>query len=172
MTDNAAAETYVQALLTETREELVRADGKAGLLLAAAGVALGALMGGLLSNDWTPFSLDNRIEWLWWLGALSAGVGLVRLVGAVWPRTGRKGPPPGVVAYYGDVHRYAGRPTAELRAALAASAADAPDRLVDQLREVSRIVVDKYAGVKAALVALPIAAVLCTVAVAVSGALG
>ncbi len=163
-------EAYVRVMLTEAREELVRADGKAGLLLAASGVGLGALLGGLLSRDWTPFSLDNTAEWLWWLGVAAAGYGLYRLGRSVWPRTVRKGPPPGVVAYYGDVNKFEGRPTAEVRAALQASAQDPSSRLVDQLREVSRIVGVKYAGIRAALVALPVAALTCAAAVVISGA--
>lgn len=50
-------------ILGEAREELARADGKAGLLLAAAGVVVGALLAGLLAKDWDPTSLHDRIEW-------------------------------------------------------------------------------------------------------------
>jgi len=171
MSEDSKVDEYTRAILTEAREELVRADGKAGLLLAASGVAIGALLGGLLSRSWTPFSLDNRVEWLWWTGAAVAVFALYRLADAVWPRGVRKGPPPGIVAFYGDVHRYDGKPTAELTAALRSSATDPTDRLTDQLRQISRIVMRKYAGIQAALIALPISAVLCTASVIVSGAL-
>lgn len=56
---------YARDLLDDTQEELVRADSKAALILAAAGVAFGALLAGLLSRDWEPFALDNRVEWAW-----------------------------------------------------------------------------------------------------------
>ena len=56
---------YGIALLDATREELVRADSKAALLLAGAGVGVSALLNGLMSGRWTPTVLDNRVEWLW-----------------------------------------------------------------------------------------------------------
>ncbi len=171
MSEDEKTDAYARVMLTEAREELVRADGKAGLLLAASGVGLGALLGGLLSRNWTPFSLDNRVEWLWWLGVAAAAYALSRLGRAVWPRTVRKGSPPDVVAYYGDVNRYEKKPLEELRAVLRTSAQDPTSRHVDQLRQVSLIVRAKYAGVRAALVALPAAALLCGAAVVMSDVL-
>src|SRR5262245_8921031 len=67
--------TYLVDLLKEAREELARADSKAALLLAATGVAVGALLAGLIGGKWMPFSLDNRVEWLWWFGVASVASG-------------------------------------------------------------------------------------------------
>jgi MFS family permease len=154
---------YVEDMLREAREELVRADGKAALILAASGVAVGALLGGFLAGSWQPFDLSNSIEWLWWVGVVLAAIGLYRLACSVYPQTRRKGPEPEVLAYYVDVNRFKGD-LAALKEKLAESAARAEDRQVDQLRQVCGIAGDKYAGIKAGLFLLGAAAVLCTVA--------
>lgn len=159
---------YVQEMLKEAREELVRADAKASLILASSGVAIGALMAGLLAGSWGPSDLDNRIEWLWWLGASAAGYGLYRLAESVFPRTDRKGEAPAVLAYYGDINKETGD-LATLKQKLADSSAHAQDRYVDQLRQVSRIVGAKYAGIKMGLLMLGVAAVLCALAVLIGG---
>lgn len=159
---------YVQEMLTEAREELVRADAKAALILASAGVALGALMAGLLAGSWAPSDLDNSIEWLWWLGAVAAGYGLYRLAKSVYPQTDRRGEAPTVLAYYGDVNKETGD-LAALKQKLVESSAQASDRHVDQLRQVSQIVGAKYAGIKAGLLSLGVAAVLCAGAVLLGG---
>ncbi len=163
--------SFAQDLLDDTREELVRADSKAALILAAAGVAVGALLAGLLSRDWEPFDLDNRVEWVWWVGAASAVYGLWRLARAVSPATKREGPPLGVLAYYGDVNRFKGT-AKELKDALERSAERAEDRLVDQIRETSRIVGDKYASLRAGLVAFGAAGILCAAAALLDAVLG
>lgn len=174
-TGNAAGDSstsrYLRELLTATREELVRADNKASLLLAAAGVAVGATVAGLISRDWSPFTLENRIEWLWWLGAGSAVYGLWCLGSAVYPRTRRRGAAPGVIAYFEDVNAYAGRPRAELVAALDRTAEREQDRWIDQLVQVSDIARLKYNRLAQAMWALPIAAVLCTASVIGNGVL-
>lgn len=157
-------------MLAAAREELVRADNKASLLLASAGLAVGALIAGLISRDWSPFALENRIEWLWWAGAGAAAYGLGCLGSAVYPRTRRRGPVPGVVAFFGDVNSYASRPRAELVEALRRSAEREQDRFVDQLVQISDIARRKYARLRHAMWALPLAAALCTVSVMANGA--
>ena len=159
---------YVQEMLREAREELVRADAKASLVLASSGVALGALMAGLLAGSWGPSDLGNSIEWLWWLGAVAAGYGLYRLAKSVYPQTDRKGDAPTVLAYYGDINKETGD-LATLKQRLAESSAQASDRHVDQLRQVSKIVGEKYAGIKTGLLMLGVAAVLCAAAVLIGG---
>ena len=159
---------YVQEMLREAREELVRADAKASLVLASSGVALGALMAGLLAGSWGPSDLGNSIEWLWWLGAVAGGYGLYRLAKSVYPQTDRKGEAPTVLAYYGDINKETGD-LATLKQRLAESSAQASDRHVDQLRQVSKIVGEKYAGIKTGLLMLGVAAVLCAAAVLIGG---
>lgn len=91
-------------ILREAREELGRADGKAGLLLAAAGVGIGAVLAGLLAQDWDPAKLHDSVEWLWWIGTIAGLCGPVALSCAVWPRTTyRKNRNPKKVAFFGDV---------------------------------------------------------------------
>lgn len=160
---------HISQMLVAAREELVRADTKAAVLLAATGVGIGALLGGLLSGNWSPFELANWIEWAWWLGAAAAAFAVWRLGYAVYPRTKRKGPPPTVLGYFDDVNKFRGT-TAELKRALLAAAPE--DRQVDQLRETSRIVGAKYDGIKTALGSLGLAAVLCAGAVLLDAAFG
>jgi len=169
--NGTSSDGYLRELLIATREELVRADNKASLLLAAAGVAVGVTVAGLISRDWSPSMLENRVEWLWWLGAASAVYGLWCLGLAVYPTTRRRGAAPGVVAYFGDVNAYAGRPRAELVAALSRSAQREQDRWVDQLVQVSDVAQRKYDRLRHAMWALPIAAVLCTTSVIGNGVL-
>ena len=45
---------YTTSLLSSAREEIDRADSKASILLAASGVATGALLAGLMAGNWTP----------------------------------------------------------------------------------------------------------------------
>ena len=166
-----AVEAYARGLLSAAREELIRAENKAVVLFATSGVAVAAVMAGLIAGDWGPFDLDDRVEWVWWGGALATGYALFCLSSAIYPRTTRKGPPPSVVAYFADVDRYRHRPLADLTNALAYSASRGMDGVVDQLRQVSRITVAKYTRVRHALLALGGAAVLCLVAVLVDAGL-
>ena len=71
-----AVTTYTAAVLADAREELDRADRKAQILFASAGVAIGALLAGLLAGNWSPFELDNAVEWLWWAGVTFAAAAI------------------------------------------------------------------------------------------------
>src|ERR1035441_6347411 len=83
--------SYLADLLADTREELTRADSKAALTLAATGVVIGALLAGLFGGKWTPFDLNSKIQWLWWLGVGSAALGVFSIAAAVYPRIRRRG---------------------------------------------------------------------------------
>ena len=76
-----AVTTYTAAVLADAREELDRADRKAQILFASAGVAIGALLAGLLAGNWSPFELASIPGG--GVGSASANVG---------DRGGRKGP--------------------------------------------------------------------------------
>lgn len=89
----------------------------------------------------------------------------------MFPRTRRRGAAPGVIAYFGDVNAYAGRPRTEIVAALERSAEREHDRWVDQLVQASDIAQRKYVRLARAMWSLPIAAVLCTASVIGNGAL-
>lgn len=138
-----AAIAYAAKLLAETREEVNKADAKAQVLLGVAGVGLGAVAGGLIAGSWSPFTLPNSIEWLWWTGTAAAIAALACLAGAVYPRTGRSDvKDPKIVAYYGDVMRFDSA-QALANALLIASRPDLR-RISDQVRRMSGIVGRKY----------------------------
>lgn len=163
-----AAVRHASALLVSAREELVRADGKAALLLASAGVAVGAVLAAMLAGSWRPSDLPNHIEWLWWLGAVGVALGIAALGFAVYPRIRVRGPRSATIAYFGDV--------------LAADRKDLVDRLhdaassesalVDQLWAVSSIVRRKYVAIQWSLWALAVGTLACLLAVGLAGVLG
>lgn len=153
---------YRKEFLRATREELVRADAKAALLLAAAGIAVGALLNGLLNGRWSPNDLTNEVEWVWWLGASAVALAVVALGTAVYPQTRRVGRAPTKAAYYGDVVQLE---RDELDAALRGAAADLAESVVDQIYQVSTIVARKYARIRFALAAFAGGAALCTLAI-------
>ncbi|MFC7714035.1 Pycsar system effector family protein [Nonomuraea recticatena] len=132
---------YGTQLLNETREELNRADAKAQVLLGIVGIALGAVAGGLLAGSWSPFTMSNAIEWLWWAGTAAALASVGVLAGAVYPRLDRR-KQSGFVMYYADVLRLESA-GAVARTLMESSTRDL-ERTADQLHRVSRIVGQKY----------------------------
>ncbi len=160
---------HAEAVLASAREELVRADGKASLLLAAAGVAVGALMGGLIARDWTPFVLNNWVEWAWWLGVCATIIAVVALAWAVYPRTRPSDPRPDVISFYGDVVT---TPAEALETRLEQTIALPREAALDQLRQVSLIVQRKYLAIQVALWAFAGGASLCAGAVVVHALTG
>jgi MFS family permease len=161
---------YARVLLAETREELVRAEGKASILLAALGVAIGALIAALLADSWSPYSLNNKVESMWWLGVGAAAAGIAALASALMPRTKRKGRKPKMIAYFGDVTEF-GPSHRELKNALFRSVAHDLDRSIDQLIVTAGIVRRKYKYIKFGIWAECIAIVLCTISVLASDGL-
>ncbi|WP_371555286.1 DUF5706 domain-containing protein [Streptomyces longwoodensis] len=150
---------YATSLLATTREEVLRADGKASLLLATAGIALGAIVSAILSGDWTPFELANSVEWIWWIGVGASVFGVVLLGCAVHPRVNRGHDAPDyLVAYFGDI---AGRPRAELEQRIRDTLREAKEAPIDQLYRVANIAHKKYRLIRVALWALAISMVLC-----------
>ncbi len=91
-------------ILLAARDELVRADAKATTLFATSGVAVGAVLTGLLSGQWSPSRIHGGLaQGIWWLGAAAAGVALVCLAAAMHPRTRRRRRDGRLAAYFGDV---------------------------------------------------------------------
>ncbi|WP_087874172.1 Pycsar system effector family protein [Arthrobacter globiformis] len=161
--DEPAQLKLATQILSEAREELARADGKAGLLLAAAGVVVGALLAGLLAKDWDPTSLQDCIEWLWWTGTAAGLAGLVSLGCAVWPRTKyRKQRHPKTLSFFGDV---IGMSMSELEENLEVTAAKPGRATLDQLKQVSRIVDQKYRWIQRGMFSLALASAACLVSV-------
>ncbi|MEO3813116.1 Pycsar system effector family protein [Sphaerisporangium sp. B11E5] len=139
----AEAVAYAARLLSDAREEINKADGKAQVLLGIVGIAIGAVAGGLAAGGWSPFQLSDAVEWLWWTGVALALASLACLAGAVYPRLGtdrtRKEE---VVEYFGDVVRYDSGEA--LAAALMSVSGRDLRRISGQVRRVSQIVSRKY----------------------------
>jgi hypothetical protein len=140
---------YARQLLSESREELTRADNKAALLLAAVGVVAGALLAAVVAGDWSPFSLAACVAWVWWLGATAAVVGIIFLAAAVYPVTKyRTQRPADFIAYFGDVVSVDG---SVLQDRLIKSSQLYDARLIDQISAISGIVDRKYRAIQAGL---------------------
>ncbi|MFF3894382.1 Pycsar system effector family protein [Streptomyces sp. NPDC001812] len=134
-----------RVLLTEVREELMRADNKAGLMLASLGAALTALLGAIGSGVVAPRQYAVVPQLLLWVGCAACVPALVLLGLALTPRLGN--PRYSRTHYFGDVR-------------LAVSAAhlertvhrtDLMSRDLSQLATLSRIVWTKYRCIRHAL---------------------
>jgi hypothetical protein len=157
-----------KVLLSESREELTRADGKASLLLAALGIGISAILAAILAGDWSPFKLAEPYQGCWWAGSFFAGVSFGCLCLAVYPRVTHGSASRGVT-YFGDV---AGLQTVnELRSALKRSQTALAERSVTQLHVIARIADRKYRFIRWGLQALG-AAILLTVAAVLLAQLG
>lgn len=99
-------ETYVRRLLEETREEVIRADSKASLLLAGAGIVVGILASGPISGDVSFGERGAFIELLVYMAGLALLTGVVLVGCAVYPRLGSA--EPGRARWFGEVHQYDG----------------------------------------------------------------
>lgn len=154
-----------QRLLREAREELVRADGKASLLLAAASVIAVAVLAAILAGAWQPFYLGALMQIAWWLGAAAGVAAIVALAIAVYPITSyRRARSAGVVAYFGDI---VGLTSDELRARLVVSA-ERGLAIEDQLLVISGIVDRKYRSIQIAIWLFAVSSVLCIASVLIN----
>lgn len=155
-----------ETILREAREELARADGKSSLLLAAAGVALGAIIAAIVAGDWTPFHLAPCVQWLWWVGSASGIGAIVAFAYSVYPRTAYRGERvPAIIAYFGDV---VATPANRLEANLIRTAKGTDTRVFDQLKIISGIVDRKYRGIQLGLWLVALASFACTAAVGIN----
>lgn len=150
-------------LLRDAREELTRADAKAAILVSASGIAITAMLSAFLADDWNPSSLDNRLEWLWWLGSILSVAGLLLLGRAVYPRTQRQAPrTTSAATYYEDVAKLT---RVELDSLLANTSHE--DYAHDQLLQISKIVSKKYRDLRIGMRCLAVAVlILATTSVA------
>ncbi len=157
---------YLADLLTDTRDELNRADFKASLLLAAIGVVIGGLIGGLAARKWTPMTMDPVAQAVWWVGAAGAAAGVFWIAASVYPRIHQhKTPHPGLPAYYGDVAAY--QDIDAFRDAID-QAPEARERLINQTYVVSKIVQWKYVMLRRGLLSILMAIVACILAVVIN----
>ncbi|MER6080476.1 Pycsar system effector family protein [Streptomyces sp. NPDC001833] len=142
-TDGGAA--LARVLLSEAREELVRADNKAGLLLASLGAALTALLGAVGSGIIAPRLYPVVPQLLIWVGSAACVPALVLLGLAVAPRLGS--PRPARTHYFGDVRL--ARSAAQLEHTVRRT--DPLSRDLTQLAALSRITWTKYRCIRLAL---------------------
>lgn len=168
----AAVTRLTETLLQEARQELAQAEAKSVWLLSAAVIALGAVISGLMSGNWSPNRLHSPVaETVLWLGLVAAGAGVYWLAMSLMPKlvndVGKH-----TLGYFGHAAQFGGKgkPRAEIRAELGAAliaAANRPDdidRLADRLFDISSIVLRKYRRIRRAIQAMGVSAVLVGVA--------
>src|SRR5215218_5820877 len=97
--------TYVAELLAETREEISRADTKAAILFTAFGIAVAAVLGGLIAGDWNPKDLGRGATVVFWVGGGSAYFSFLALGYALWPRI-RHEQAKRPASYYRQIHKF------------------------------------------------------------------
>lgn len=69
----------------EWRGRLELVDRKATTLFAATSLVAAITVGAMLVGDWGAGVLDNRIEWVFWAGAILGAVGIALLGFAALP---------------------------------------------------------------------------------------
>ncbi|GAA2347315.1 Pycsar system effector family protein [Streptomyces cuspidosporus] len=90
----------VRTLITETREELLKADSKAGLMLTALGAALTALLGTISAGGIAPQEYASVSQVFFWAGCAAWVPALIMFGLAVVPRAGK--PQQSRAHYFGD----------------------------------------------------------------------
>jgi MFS family permease len=143
------AREYASTLLTEARDELTRADQKASILLAAAGVAVGAIVAGMVSSGWTPSRLTYPWSYVWAIGAVIGLLGILCLIVAIYPRTTRGKDDEAQLFYFGHAAKVA--TVDDLARELRRSSTNTFQRSADQLWRVSQVVTAKYSLVRVAI---------------------
>lgn len=159
----APMDAYLAQLLREAREEVLHADAKASILLAALSVGIGATLGGVIASQWTPFDLSNDVEWMWWIGAALFAVSIISSASSVWPRYESRGDKERPIYFWGDTEGLAN--ATELLDALKERPPDLEERGADQFLKLSSIVIAKYSLIRRALRTAGVGAVLCAAAV-------
>ncbi len=134
------SDEFAERLLDETRHEIDRADAKASILFAGAGIATGALIAGMVGGDIDPTDVRGAVQVVGTVAAVLVTVGVACLAAAVFPRLGRA--EFGRARYFMDIAAYETVP--DLREAVAKEAVDCEDRHLQQLHRLSRIVKAKY----------------------------
>ncbi|MEU3169288.1 Pycsar system effector family protein [Streptosporangium sp. NPDC006930] len=131
------------AVLEYTREELGRADSKAGILLAVNGIGVGAILNKASSSGALPYHLNPFIAISWWLAVMAVTVSSGFLVAAIKPRINRDyASSAGRIAYFGDVRRLSS--PGDLVKILRQSQNDWLEALADQIWHVSHLCQIKY----------------------------
>ncbi|MFH9859036.1 Pycsar system effector family protein [Streptomyces sp. NPDC017202] len=141
--DRGAA--LARVLLSEAREELARADNKAGLVLASLGATLTALLGAIGSGVVAPRHYPLVPQLLLWVGCAACVPALVLLGLAMTPRLGN--PHHYRTHYFGDARLAVS--VAHLERTVRRT--DPVSRDLSQLVILSQIVWTKYRCIRHAL---------------------
>lgn len=136
-----------QAILSETREELGKADQKANLLLAALGVATAAIIGAFASAKVNPLRFDVVAQCLFWSGCATVAVAFISLGMAVFPYLGTG--KIGRMYYFGDVAANEG---SEDRILSLIKSANHSERNVQQIVVLATSVVRKYRRIRRGII--------------------
>jgi hypothetical protein len=159
---------FARRLLDETREEILRADGKVSILFGAVVVASGIIVGSVTASGWNPRRLDAAAQSCWWVGTALAALSLLLLGAAVYPKIKLRASADGAARYFGDLARC--RTTAEATAMVGAGSRDVVGRDIGQARVLAGIVVRKYRLTRLALWAFLVAGSLIVVSLALNTA--
>jgi hypothetical protein len=158
--DTVSGKTLEMAvrMLDEARDDVIHADQKSSLLLAALGVGFGAVVGGQLQSGWDSSVLTVCGQVFWWIGVASAVAAVGMAAWAIWPRYKLDDSPKYGITYWGHVAALTG--PEELTTTLKKQEVTSLDRTSHQLYILSRLVLKKYRRVRAALVLAGAAGVL------------
>lgn len=137
-------------MLAEARADVVQADHKASMVLAALGIGFAAVLGGQLAGKFDSSSLSDLGQWVWWVGVVLAILAVAASALAVWPRFTTKDHPQFGVMYWGHAARHKCLP--DLVEAFASSDTTSPQRTLHQFWRLSRLLLLKYWLVRMSLV--------------------
>jgi hypothetical protein len=151
------ATQWAHGLLETARFEMARADDKANTLFRFYGVVAALAIGVLAGNSWSPNQLTTASQALFWAGCTSFTISGVCLGLILYPRRVRVKDRDRLL-FFGHVNAYANR--AELTKALQATEHDTEDRTLDQLIVISRLVENKFAYMRTALIMLAVGTAL------------
>lgn len=164
-----------ESLVQEARQELAQAEAKAVWLLSAAVIALGAVISGAESGNWSPNRLTSSLaEAVLWMSLAASAAGVYWLAMSLLPRFRNDGNRE-KLAYFGHAAQFGADTNdrqvirANLGAALvrAATQTDNLDRLADRVFDISTIVLAKYRRIRKAIQAFGASAVLFGVAMVI-----
>ncbi|MFF9724122.1 Pycsar system effector family protein [Streptomyces gardneri] len=136
----------------ETREELVKADQKANLLLAAMGVAVAALVGAFASAKVNPICFPVLGQVLFWIGCALAILALGAFARAVFPNLGSG--EAGRMHYFGDVVENDASVSVVVDLV---SRVNIAHRDIQQFTVLAKSVLDKYKNIRRGIVCAVIA---------------
>lgn len=154
-------------MLAEARDDVLKADAKASMVLAALGIGVGAVLGGILAGEWAPGDLSHDSEVFWWIASALVALAIGAAGLAVWPRYNASD---GSAGIYYWAHIASFDSLSALSAALDADDSSDGDRTRNQMYSLSRIVRKKYRLIRASMLLTLGGVVLLLVTTAADGA--